>query len=77
MAKLADYGVTGGIDEYRVPVAGTRVDEAAPKLHYAGDLYLVFRICPEDDASNAAVQACYAGMAKLVQDIADEYQAAN
>ena len=75
LAKLSDYGVTGGMDDYRIPVAGTSIEKLVPSLSYVGDFYLVFRVCPEDDAEKPQVKACYEGMAKFMQAIADEYQA--
>ncbi len=75
IAKLSEYGVTGGMDEYRVPIDGTSLGDACPMLTPMGTFYLVFRVCPESDAEEPQVVANYEAMAQFVQAIADEYQA--
>ncbi len=72
---LAEHGVTGGMDEYRIPIAGTSFTSYSPTLDKMENLYLVFRVCPEADAGKARVADNYAAMAQLMQKIADEYQA--
>jgi hypothetical protein len=75
LAKLEEYGVTGGIDEYRIPIAGTVIEELSPTLPRMGDFYLVFRICPEADAEKPQVKANYEAMAGFMQAMADASQA--
>ena len=72
VAPLADYGVTGGIDEYRIPIAGTSFSELSPILEKLEPMYLVFRVCPEADAAKKDVAANYAAMTQFMQAMADE-----
>ncbi|MEA4823173.1 MAG: hypothetical protein VB111_03560 [Clostridiaceae bacterium] len=74
LAPLSEYGVSGGIDEYRIPVNNTSLF-ADNTISRMGEYYLVFRVCPQADADKPAVQARYQAMALFAQAMADEYQA--
>ena len=73
-AALSEYGVTGGMDEYRIPVRGTSFAEGTSLDLLNKDFYLVFRVCPENFEDNDSVQKLYSDMAVYAQKIADEYQ---
>jgi len=74
IAALSEYGVTGGMDEYRIPVRGTSFAEDTSLDLLNTEFYLVFRVCPEDYAADEDTQKLYAEMAVYAQKIADEYQ---
>ena len=74
IAPLSDYGVTGGMDEYRIPIHGLSFEAAGERLKYAKNLCLVFRVCPDRDAGRPQSQAAYGAMVRFMQDMADEYQ---
>jgi len=74
IAALSEYGVTGGMDEYRIPVRGTSFAEGTSLDLLDKDFYLVFRICPENFGEKDSVQKLYSDMAVYAQKIADEYQ---
>ncbi len=74
LAELSYYGVTGGVDGYRIPVNHTSL-LADSTISQMGEFYLVFRICPEADEKKEDVQARYQAMALYAQTLADEYQA--
>ncbi len=74
LAPLSEYGVTGGMDEYRIPIHNLSCEAAGERLKYAKNLCLVFRVCPERDADRPQTQAAYGAMSRFMQDMADEYR---
>ncbi len=73
-AKLADYGVTGGLDEYRIPANHTFVMKDNTAANH-GDFYLVLRVCPQDMENKKGVAERYEIAVNILRDAAADYQA--
>ena len=72
LEPLSTFGITGGVDEYRIPVRGTSLTEGTTLDLMGRDFYLVFRIIPDMYAENEQVSTLYSEMAAYVQQISDE-----
>lgn len=72
LEPLSTFGITGGIDDYRIPVRGTSLTEGTTLDLMDEDFYLVFRVVSDMFEENEKVSQLYSEMAAYAQMISDE-----